>query len=421
MTFFKTSLLGLCCCLLFGTCQPKVKQWFVKTEDIQFVELAAQPKDYAKHKTGCNSSLSYMPDTNYIEHFPMRHIRVNMHFMNHSDSTKNFNEAEAFKFAKKYLKAAEHDLNRRKKLAIPPNNQIPALPKQYRYVLTPKRNDPNDTGVYCHYDDELFYFINKGNKKNNYSRTVIEKYAIQKDSVLNMFVMPHHPDSVASPTYKPRKTGIALNNHLKVSGIFESGNYDPWQYRGLLNHEVGHVLGLSHAWGYDGCDDTPIHSNCWNTSDQPPCDTMASNNVMDYNAHQSAWTPCQIGKIHRNLSKLSARQRRLLIRTWCTLKPEKTITIRDNITWEGAKDLEGHIIIENGGVLRVNCRVSLPQGAKITVRPSGKLILNNDAWLHNDCGHQWEGIEIQSSGKEKGVVVFQGTPAVENMRHFNLE
>ena len=56
-------------------------------------------------------------------------------------------------------------------------------------------------------------------------------------------------------------------------------------------HELGHSLGLLHTWNQDdGCDDTPRNAGCWGDT--------CSNNMMDYNASQSALTACQLGIIH---------------------------------------------------------------------------------------------------------------------------
>ncbi|OJX88816.1 MAG: hypothetical protein BGP01_05625 [Paludibacter sp. 47-17] len=63
-----------------------------------------------------------------------------------------------------------------------------------------------------------------------------------------------------------------------------------------IKHEMGHIMGLEHSWiANDGCDDTPPNPNCW---DQHNCDSVHSNNTMDYNNCQCAFTQCQINKMH---------------------------------------------------------------------------------------------------------------------------
>ncbi|MBX2815747.1 MAG: hypothetical protein KTR24_07110, partial [Saprospiraceae bacterium] len=228
------------------------------------------------------------------------------------------------------------------------------------------------------------------------------------------FVMPHQPDSIASKTYAVTSAGIALGSAVKLSGIYESGK-KPYSFRGLINHEIGHVLGLRHTWsGNDGCEDTPNHRNCWNRTKSAPCDTQASNNLMDYNAKQHAWTPCQIGTIHLGFAREGSKSRRLLVHDWCHAWPGYEVIITETEVWEGAKDLAGDIIIKDGGQLTISNRVSLPEGAKIVVEAGGELILG-DVKLHNACGLRWQGIEVTQKKGQRGQVTFLGDPTFENV------
>ena len=102
----------------------------------------------------------------------------------------------------------------------------------------------------------------------------------------------------------------------------------------LINHEVDHNLSLIHTWGYlnnssDQCDfnstlgydETLNSNNCWKlgyvpstSNGQPtvftPClgasccdeESEVSNNLMDYNEVQRAVTPCQIDRMHAELT-----------------------------------------------------------------------------------------------------------------------
>jgi hypothetical protein len=97
---------------------------------------------------------------------------------------------------------------------------------------------------------------------------------------------------------KGRASDIGDKRWITVSGIYALYLANHWAPANLLNHELGHSLGLLHTWsGNDGCNDTPNNPNCWNVNEPPGC-TPLSNNFMDYNACGCATTICQVNRMH---------------------------------------------------------------------------------------------------------------------------
>jgi hypothetical protein len=418
-------ILFTCSCIgVFISCKTtaEVEQRLLTVSEIGMIPSSfEQIEPSAKRaQNACNNQESYLTDTNLLAAHPVRYMRINMHWMNSADSSQNVPESEAKAYARDILHALNYALENNKPSWLPYGNDLPVHPINFRYELTGRPGDPDDDGIYYHYDDELYFYVHHRQKDANlYSRDVFDKYGIQLDTVLNIFLMPHHPDSVASKTYKASRVGVALRNATKVAATWredwESDKKNFWRYRGYINHEVGHLLGLSHAWtGGDGCVDTPKHPNrCWSRDHGNGCDTLCSNNVMDYNSLQLAWTPHQIARVHKRFADPNSLQRKFLVPDWCTLQPDAQVTIRDSVVWEGMKDLNGNLIIAKGGHLTIRCRTSIPADGTITIKSGGTLVLDGGL-LHQSCDQQWKGIIVETQNGQSGTFVLLNDGQIEN-------
>lgn len=417
--YFLTSFSIIACCLFACKSSQKIKiqqanaSTFRKSSFTfvkQFRDTNRIKKRYLRKE--CKDTKHFFYDEKYPFLHEKKNIRVNFHFVNSLDSAHNFNPDKGIKYAKELIKYANGKMRDNVKMNLPEGNDTPVHPVPFRYVLTKDGSKENDTGVYFHYIENPF-FVNEGKNKNNYDRSVINELTVNKDTVLNIFYMAHHPDSIKSKTYRGKPSGIALGHTVKL-GVNTAKKVNSWTHSGLLNHEVGHILSLSHSWTKnDGCDDTPKHENCWN-SGPAPCDGAVSNNVMDYNSIQMSYTPCQIAKTFRTLMNEKSSKRDLVIKDWCHLNEEKTIIVRDTQVWNRTVDVYGNLIIEDKGLLISNCGINMPENSQIYVKAGGTLLLNNSL-IKNDCNKSWKGILYDESSCNSANILYLDTFKLQNV------
>lgn len=344
---------------------------------------------------------NYQPDVDNERYLPIRYLKVNFHVMNTTDTFYRFFGEEAQDYLLQVMNHTSNLIRKKPDIWLSPDStQVPALPRRLIFDLDKQEN--GDYAIYEHYDDELYWYLHKGTTVNRSSREVIKKYAVNKDSVLNIFIMGPPREKIAEGYKLSGTDGIYLGDAIKITGLL-SRNRPPWEMAGVIAHEIAHGLGLYHAWTKrDGCDDTPVHKNdAWSRSKADSGPGKSSNNLMDYSNRQESLTPCQIGRMHARMSDITGRQRKWLKPYWCRYNPNEPVRIVTDLNLEGARDYNTDIYVKRGATLRINARVHLPDNAAIHVDPGGRLLIGPDAIIHSDCGGEWDGIRVGVT--ERGI------------------
>ncbi len=250
-------------------------------------------------------------------------LRINVHYFLRNNGTGNFTETgdnnggtlTGYDFSRDVLEWINGHAAWNSTQNIPAMNTIPTPPKNYQYVLD---------AVYFHRDNSHFNF--------NFSSSTYNTYKENPDHVMQVLLTDvQGQTSVAG--YASSLGHTSTTKYTKLANVYSqyvahaqnpNAEYG-WTMHsvgGSFQHELGHLLGLSHTVRYnngppcpyspscdDGCNDTVSaydmlntynathHPACgWNQGNQPGC----SNNVMDY-AGANALSPCQIDIIHCGL------------------------------------------------------------------------------------------------------------------------
>ncbi len=295
--------------------------FYSKTQTIQCLTNQSSVDD---NLSGVNKSIN-----------DLKIVRVNFHFMQNSSGGGNFRSYDdgdgrpftGYDYARNHVSLMNNMCGNNYQLNLPVGNNLPILPKNYRFVLD---------AVYFVSDNS---FYNYGNLSGKFTT-----YGMDKPNVMNIFIS-HSLASAGgnasdiSATYNPsvgKCTDVRSYWRQYIDEMNSGVGIQDWVRATTTGHELGHLLTLSHTvlWNSgqkcgtgcsnfpvdkgggpintacdDFCSDTPTaweitQSN--NCSQHPACDwnttspTYCSNNFMDY-AGEHALSPCQIGRIHSAL------------------------------------------------------------------------------------------------------------------------
>ncbi|HPI30871.1 MAG TPA: hypothetical protein PLS26_10120, partial [Bacteroidales bacterium] len=239
---------------------------------------------------------------------------------------------------------------------------------------------------------------------------------------------------------------LSTNNYVFLNRLYQDyclyGYYPALNAAAQLSHELGHNLGLCHTYYGGGCPITsgnmynegyyyddlfgaypsifcPDRGGVWNSDPWSDPGDYITNNLMGFTVTARYLSSKQIATMHRNLSIKSTRK---YVKT-NVFDNNNAIEISENESWDFDIRCYSDIVVKSGITWVVECKILMPNDAKIIVEPGAKLILDG-GYITNCSNTFWQGIEVHgnsalsqypiSGAYQQGIVQIINGGTIEN-------
>ena len=158
--------------------------------------------------------------------------------------------------------------------------------------------------------------------------------------------------------------------------------------------------------------------------------------VFKWNNNDSQWDNISINNNSNMLKmatdiKINYQTRKMFVSTFgagiweadlndCPQYSGNVTQITGQEDWYGTKQVNGDVVVENGGELTIHGTVYFNENSKVTVKTGGKLTLDGAKLTNNCSGNSWQGIQVWGNKyavqnpTTQGWIVLKNNAVIEN-------